>query len=228
LSLTLSQATMKVNKVFSGYGGASTTLGPLVPAGWLEGKVYEAWVLTVLLESLRLIEQFQVTLIGGSNVHLKSSGGPINANYPRFLLTRPGAAPFEVWTDVEFSTMSFDMAHAQGLAGSSPGKPHKHELDIVVVPAGTCGYPAHNDIVIGIECKNTAFHKSMARAALGVRRELSLLAPDRPTQFASWPRSEVPAEPPSVLLVFSTDPAVADYNDAGAFYGVDFRYEPMT
>ncbi len=227
MSLTLEQAITRVNKVFSAYGAASAGSGSLVPAGWLEGKVYEAWILSIILERLRVLENFTVTLVGGSKVHLKSGGGPINRNYPRFTLTRPGTASLEVWTDVEFSTMSFAMANAQGLSGSIPGKPHKHELDIVVVPSGTSDYPAHDDIVIGVECKNTAFHKSMARAALGVRRELSMLSSDNPTAFAAWPRDEVPANPPSVLLVFSTDPAVADYNLAGAFYGVDFHHEPM-
>ena len=67
----------------------------------------------------------------------------------------------------------------------------------------------------------------MARAALGVRRELSLLHPPNPTPFIQWPRNLVPAHPPSILLVFSTDPAVKEYNPAGAFYGVEFLYEPM-
>lgn len=227
MSLTLAEAIAKVNRVFAGYGTMSTSPGSLVPAGWLEGKVYEAWVLTIVLERLRAIEGFKVTLVGGSKVHLKSGGGPINTNYPRFLLTRAGTPAFEVWTDVEFSSMSFAMAQSKGLAGSNPGKPHKHELDIVVVPAGTSGHPTFEEIVIGIECKNTAFHKSMARAALGVRRELSLLHEDEPTYFATWPRSRVPARPASVLLVVSTDPAVTDYNDAGGFYGVDFLHEPM-
>lgn len=226
MSLTLAEAIAKVNRVFAAYGTTSSS-GSLVPAGWLEGKVYEAWVLTIVLERLRAIEGFKVTLVGGSKVHLKSSGGPINFDYPRFVLTRPGTPALEVWTDVEFSSMSFAMAQSNGVAGSHPGKPHKHELDIVVVPAGTSGYPAFEEIVIGVECKNTAFHKSMARAALGVRRELSLLHRDTPTYFAAWPRSVVPARPASILLVFATDPAVTDYNDAGGFYGVDFLHEPM-
>jgi hypothetical protein len=108
-----------------------------------------------------------------------------------------------------------------------PGQAHRHELDIVIVKDGVSDYPGHDDVVLGIECKNTGFEKVMARAALGVRRELSLLQRDRPTAFNSWPTSTVPADPPSVLLVYSTDASVNAYNEAGCKFGVDFRYEPM-
>lgn len=73
----------------------------------------------------------------------------------------------------------------------------------------------------------TSFAKSMWRAALGVRRELSLLVPEIDTDFQMWPRKKVPAQPPSVFMVFSTDPAVTQYARAGEFFGVDVAHSPM-
>lgn len=223
MSLTLDEAVAKVNQIFETYGSATGGTN-LVGEEWKAGKVYEAWILSVLLERLHLIEGFNVALVGGSKVHLKSSPGPINTNYAHFVLSRPGSQSLAVWTDVEFSTLSF---HLQGLPGP-PGKAHRHELDVVVVPVDTTGYPNPTEIVVGVECKNTGFKKHMARAILGVRRELSMLrSEEHPTPFVTWPRSGVPADPPSVVMVFSTDPAVDEYNAAGVVFGVDFCHEAM-
>ena len=155
MTLTLSSAIAKVNQIFSGYVSATPQSSPLVPAGWFEGKVYEAWVLTVMLERFRTLENYQVTLIGGPKVHLESGGGPINISYPRFELTRPGAPAFDIWTDIEFSTICFAMAYAHGTG--VPGKPHRHELDIVVVPSGTSGYPAYDEIAVGVGARTLLF-----------------------------------------------------------------------
>lgn len=223
MSLSLADAVAKVNEIFATYG-SSTGGTDLVGEEWKAGKVYEAWILSVVLERLEQIEGFEVALVGGSKVHLKSSPGPINTNYPHFVLSRTGSESLAVWTDVEFSTLSF---HLKGLSGS-PGKAHRHELDVVVVPVGTIGYPNPTEIMLGVECKNTGFQKHMARAILGVRRELSMLRnEEHPTPFVTWPRSGVPAVPPSVVMVFSTDPAVDEYNAAGVVFGVDFCHEPM-
>jgi hypothetical protein len=180
-------------------------------------------VLTLLLDRLQQVEGFDVKLVGGAKVYLKSSPGPINPKYPHFRLTRPGSPPYDVWTDVEFATMSYHISGSSGL----PGQAHRHELDVLIVKGGVASYPAHTDIVLGVECKNTGFKKGMARAALGLRRELSLLTTDKPTPFISWPRLSVPADTPSVLMAFSTDPTATSFNDAGGVFGVDFCYEPM-
>jgi hypothetical protein len=119
--------------------------------------------------------------------------------------------------------MSYHISGSSGL----PGQAHRHELDVLIVKGGVASYPAHTDIVLGVECKNTGFKKGMARAALGLRRELSLLTTDKPTPFISWPRLSVPADTPSVLMAFSTDPTATSFNDAGGVFGVDFCYEPM-
>ena len=50
---------------------------------------------------------------------------------------------------------------------------------------------------------------------------------DRPTNFKVWPRTRVPANPASCLLVYSTDAAVNDYAAPGQMFGIDFIHEPM-
>ncbi|WP_030484444.1 hypothetical protein [Nocardioides aequoreus] len=222
MSLTLEEVIDKVNGIFATYDSASTA-GDLVGDDWKAGKVYEAWILTLVLDRLEQIEGFKIALMGGTKVHLKSSPGPINTGYPHFTLSRPGGPNLEVWTDVEFATLSFSTSGKSG----KPGQAHRHELDIVIVKDGVAGYPGHDDVVLGVECKNTGFQKSMARAVLGVRRELSLLRAPAATPFKSWPTTAVPAEPPSVLLVYSTDASVDGYNEAGCVFGVEFHYEPL-
>lgn len=222
MSLSLADAKTKVDSILAKYAAVATPTGVIAPS-LTSGKMYEAWILAVVLERLQVVEGFTVQLVGSSKVHLKSSPGPINRLYPRFELLQGGVPVFEVWTDVEFATLSYALSHGSG----KPLPPHRHELDLVVVPVGTTGYPRHDQIALGVECKNTPFSKAMARAALGVRRELSLLSSSMPTPFSAWPASHVPADPPSVLLVYSTHPAVEDYNAAGSIFGVRFVEEPM-
>lgn len=222
MSLSLEEAIDRVNGIFALYDSASTGVA-LVGEDWKAGKVYEAWILTLVLNKIEQIEGFKVVLRGGTKVRLKSSPGPINASYPHFTLSRRGRPRLDVWTDVEFATLSFSRSGRSG----KPGQAHRHELDIVIVKDGISGYPSHEDVVVGVECKNTGFEKSMARAILGVRRELSLLSGDEPTPFTSWPTAAVPADPPSVLLVYSTDINVVGYNEAGLTFGVEFHYEPL-
>lgn len=222
MSLSLTDAKAKVDSILEKFTAMAPPTSVIAPS-LTAGKMYEAWVLAIVLEGLKVHEGFTIHLIGSSKVHLKSSPGPINRSYPRFELHKHGIPLFEVWTDVEFATLSYDRSHGSG----KPASAHRHELDLVVVPLGTDGYPRHHAIALGVECKNTSFSKAMARAALGVRRELSLLSGPVATQFSVWPASHVPAKPPSVLLVYSTHPGVEEYNAAGDIFGVRFVEEQM-
>jgi hypothetical protein len=102
-----------------------------------------------------------------------------------------------------------------------------HELDIVVVDPGISGRPTHKNIWLGVECKNTGYTKDLLKSILGIRRELSLLAGNQRTHFSKWPRSSVPADPPSCLVVYSTDPAVLHYASPGEIFGIDFVHEML-
>jgi hypothetical protein len=222
--MTREEIRRQLQDVFRRHLGASsaTTQG-LVPQSLLAGKLYEAYILSRVVEHLATRESFSLTLVGGTKVQLKSSGGPVNRNYPRIELRRAGSCVAEVWTDIHFLSLSYCSTDV----GRAITKGDFHELDIVIVVAGVTGYPRYDEVWLGVECKNTGYEKSMLREILGIRRELSLLADAQPTRFRSWPRTTVPASPASCLLVYSTDANVADYSAPGKKFGIDFVHEEM-
>lgn len=189
------------------------------------GKLYEAYVLGTIAQSLTTQERLRLRLSTGSILRLKSSSGPINRAYPRVdVYDRSGSRIAEIWTDVEFFTLS--CSSRARVATPRPGD--YHELDIVMVPCNMTGRPEHTDVWLGVECKHTGYTKDLLRQILGVRRELSYLQNPVRTKFASWPRPSVPADPASCLLVYSTDPRVSVHNDpAGRTFGIDFIHEPL-
>lgn len=194
----------------------------LVPDSVTSGKLYEAYVLSLLVERLSREERFMLRLVNSSYVTLKSSPGPINRPFPRIDVYKADQRVAEIWTDIEFLTLSYSSSGA----GRSMTKGDCHELDIVVVEPDLTGYPSHEVIWLGVECKNTVFGKNFLREVLGVRRELSLLQPSQRTRFARWPRPLVPALPPSCLLVYSTDINLKDYEAPGDVFGIDFVHAP--
>lgn len=196
----------------------------VIPAAMTAGKLYEAHVLSRVIEALATQEGYSIRLINSAFLPLKSAPGPINRSYAYFELWRSGSLRAEIWTDVEFISLS---CAARGNAGSpSPGD--YHELDIVVAEEGLSGRPLYDAIWLGVECKNTAaYTKNLLKEILGIRRELSFLQPPQATCFANWPRPTVPAKPPSCLMVYSADQNVANYSGPGEVFGIDFVYEPV-
>lgn len=194
----------------------------LVPKSLTDGKLYEAYILTKIAENLVTREGFTLRLVNGSHLQLKSSPGPINRNYPCIEAYRGGNLVAELWTDIEYLTMSF--ADSGKL---NPNKGHYHELDIVLVDPRVKKYPRHDEIWLGVECKNTDYTKSLLKEILGIRRELSLLQENKQTKFNNWPRTRVPAHPASCLLVYSSRQSILDYSDPGDFFGIDFYHEPL-
>jgi len=225
VALSLQDAKDHIDRVLGQYRGVtgSAPAPGLLPAAITSGKLYEAWVLCEVLDRLHNTEGYHVRLKNSAKVVLKTSGGPINRAYPYFELTRASRPPLEVWTDVQFRSLSHN-----GRGSPLPlQKGDHHELDVVVVPAATNGRPTHSEVILGVECKNTGYTKDLLRSVLGVRRELSLLTDPKATRFSTWPRALVPADPPSCLSVYSTDPAIAAYSSPGAFFGIDFVHLPM-
>lgn len=176
-----------------------------------------------MIEQLATQENLQITLINSRYIPLKSSPGPINRSYPYFQLRRNSSLLAELWTDVEFTSLSYDQFQA-----SRPlQRGDYHELDIVVTEPAVTGRPSHSKIWLGVECKNTGYTKNLLKEILGIRRELSLLQAPRPTRFMQWPRTTVPADPPSCLMVFATDASVNQYSSPGDVFGIDFKYEQI-
>jgi hypothetical protein len=85
---------------------------------------------------------------------LKSAPGPINRSYPRIELRRSGVCVAELWTDVEFLSLS----HASRRSGTLT-KGDYHELDLIIVEPGQQGRPRHDSVWLGVECKNTGYQR---------------------------------------------------------------------
>lgn len=195
----------------------------VIPKSLTTGKLYEAHVLSLVIEKLAVQEGYRVVLKNSLFLPLKSAPGPINRSYAYFELWQGRTLCAEIWTDVEFLSLSY----SQRGSASMPGKGDYHELDIIVAEPGLSGRPGHTTIWLGVECKNTGYTKNLLKEILGIRRELSLLQADEKTRFSSWPRTMVPARPASCLMVYSTDQAVSGYSGPGDVFGIDFVYEPI-
>lgn len=208
---------------------ASTIAHPnypaMIPGGLVGGKLYEAYVLALLVRDLVQKEGLEVRLTSGKKIQLKSAPGPINRRYPLFELYRGGLRVAELFTDVEFLSLSW-IRRGKPMPLS---KGDHHELDLVVTVPGlpTGSRPRPDQVWLGVECKNRDYAKSLLREILGVRRELSYLVRLQPTHFHSWPATSVPANPPSCLFAVCSDPAIASYNTPGSTFGVEFRYVPV-
>jgi len=215
----------KVEALLKRFATASSqaAYSSVIPKSLTSGKLYEAHVLSLVIEKLSVQEGYRVVLKNSAFLPLKSAPGPINRRYAYFELWRDRTLCAEIWTDVEFLSLSC----SQRGNASAPGKGDYHELDIIVAEPGLSGRPAHSSIWLGVECKNTGYTKNLLKEILGIRRELSLLQNSQSTQFSSWPRTSVPADPPSCLMVYSTDQAVSGYSSPGQVFGIDFVYEPI-
>jgi hypothetical protein len=225
MALTLVEARARIDQILERYTNA-TSAAPrsILPVAVTTGKTYEAWVLCDVLERLHRIEGYDVLLVESTKVRLKSSPSEINRDFAHFVLTAPRKPPLEVWTDVEFVALS---ASVRGVPPQYAASCDFHELDIVVVPAGTTGRPTCQDIQIGVECKSGSYEKGMLRALLGVRRELSLLTDLRGTIFDSWPRESVPASPASCLMAYGADRRIKEFEAPGQIFGIDFVHLPL-
>lgn len=195
----------------------------LVPDSLTSGKVYEAFVLADVARHLVHQEGFELVLVNGNHISLKSAPGPINRSYPVVELRRNGTCVAEIWTDVEFLALSYSTRGS----GAPPEKGEYHELDIMITDPGLEDRPPHDAVWLGVECKNTGYGKGLLKEILGVRRELSYLQDLRSTRFGSWPRTKVKANPPSCLMVYSTDEGVRAYSKPGELFGIDFKHLPL-
>lgn len=188
-----------------------------------DGKLYEAFVLGSIAKNLVELEGCKIVLVNDNFINLKSGPGPINRNYPRLDILKQGSKIAEIWTDIEF--LSYSYCNSGRL--QTPLNSQYHELDIAIVDSNLTGRPSVENIWLAVECKNTSYSKSMLREILGVRRELSLLVNDKNTHFNQWPRKIVKADPPSCLMVFSTDRSVLKYAAPGELFSIDFYHEEM-
>lgn len=213
----------KITKMFEdAFPASSAKEVDLLPRSLVAGKVYEAYILAVIAEALRVRERLILRLKNSNCIQLKSSPGPINRGYPCIEVYRGPDLIGEIWTDVEFLTLSFDRS-----GGGYPTSGDYHELDIIMTTPGANSRPKHSEVLLGVECKNREYAKEHLKSILGIRRELSLLADPMPTVFAAWPARLVPANPPSCLLTYSTNAGILNYSNPGKVFGIEFIHKDL-
>ncbi len=187
------------------------------------GKLYEAYILGIIAKKLVEEEHLDLELVNGNYIYLKSSPGPINRDYPYIKIKRDGNLLAELWTDIEFTTLSYSRSGKT----NPPSAGEYHEIDIAVVDSDSIGRPIPSKIWLAIECKNTDFKKSILRQILGLRRELSLMSGEIETQFRVWPTSNIRCHPPVCLQIYSSDPDIVQYSEPGKIFEIDFIHVPF-
>lgn len=223
--MTREQAAARIKAILQRYVvGTDSAAFDILPRKLTSGKLYEAYAVGLIARELARQEGFELRLMNASYLPLKTSPGPINRRYPHIAIRRFGQCVAELWTDIEFLSLSYAIRRS-----STPPEPGEyHELDIAIVDPGLTGRPPHSSVWLAAECKNTGYEKALLKEVLGIRRELSLLQGPRPTRFSCWPRTTVPAEPPSCVLVYTTDSVVGRYSRPGETFGIDFFHEPLS
>jgi hypothetical protein len=211
------QAIADVESVFASYMAVAPTDQQLL-AALNDGKLYELYVLSELLENLRN-RGFTISFVG-SSLAFKAAPGKIKLSDPHFVIVSPMQDKFWVFVDIEFITLGT-------LHGPVTDLSSHHEIDIVVVDA-IVPNPLFDQIALGVECKcHAKFGKNLIKEALGIRRELSLLHPplwSRLTQSGSVPPVYVPADPCSEFWLAFIDPGGQHYGESPAAFGIELRH----
>jgi hypothetical protein len=209
--LNKSQAIARINQILSNVKNITP------PKLWsistlVGGKLYELFVLSHLLTELRT--RGHRIRFSGSSVVFKTGGGPIKQGDNHIVLfDKHNTVIAYIYTDVEVMTLGYHIGYVSDLS-------RYHEIDIVVVRPWISGYPSHDDLLLGVECKATAkFSKAFVREALGRRRELSYLCPSQPCLLDA--KTIVPAEPASEYWLAFIDPAGLQYKESPELFGVE-------
>ena len=198
-----------------------------------DGKLYELFVLADVVKelvgrgySLRFVGSTPTpkkTAAGHSTLKFKAGPGMIKLSDSHFEVIAPAvpAPAFRIFVDIEFNTLG--QQHTSATDDS-----RRHEIDIIVTTAVN-GYPDHDQIVLGVECKAVAnFGKALVKEALGVRRELSYFhdfpLPSALNMPGTWPPIEVEAEPPSEYRLVYLDAKGNNYSGSPGAFGIEFRH----
>jgi hypothetical protein len=196
----------------------------LMPLKGLQGKLYEAHVFTTICKNFVIKENLQLTLVNGSQLQFKQKGSPINRSYPFVEVRKKGVLTGELWTDIYFNTLSHHLR--QSPTPCTFGD--YHELDIALVDPGLSNFPRHDQIQLAVECKNTPIKRSIIREVLGFRRELSYYDKNiNGTSFKHWPVSGLPANPPSVHMLYCSDKNVFRYKKSCSAFGILLEHYRM-
>lgn len=222
---SLSRIKSKITTVLQQSANVSPSrVRTLLPVKSLQGKLYEAHVLASICSNLAAKEGCSLSLVGGNKLVLKQKGSPIDRSYPYFEIKRGKVLIGELFTDIYFNTLS----HFIKGSPNPPTHGDFHELDIALLKPGLKGYPSHAEVLLAVECKNTAIKKSIIRELLGFRRELSFLAQGHiPTGFRSWPANRIKANPASVHMLYCSDRRINRYQTNCDQFGIILEHHKM-
>jgi len=207
------KARSEIRRILTLFGVAKAGLPATTKLA--SGKLYELYVLSRLLEELDAdgyALQFSHPV-----VTFKTGGGPIKPGDFHVDLIKGGTVAGKLYTDVEVMTLGSHLGHVKDLS-------QYHEIDIVIVDPRTSGFPAHDELLLGIECKATArFQKSHVREALGRRRELSFHSQFHyPSKVFS--SVALQADPPSEYWLAFIDPAGSNYAQSPEVFAVSLKH----
>ena len=186
-----------------------------------QGKLYELYILARLLRHLRR-RGFRLRHVG-NDIRFKQAPGKLYVSDPHFVLESRGGAKLWLFVDIEFQTLGHRMRARQGDLSAL------HELDLVVLRDVVDGSnPAYDQVLLAVECKsNAVFEKSIVREALGLRRELSLLAHPVVSDLSHIAGTRnvcVAAEPASEFWLAFIDSRGRRYKQSPAAFGIALRH----
>ena len=214
--MKLSEAKKNVEEFFDSHG--ANVRASLVRAG--QGKVYELYCVARTVEFLHGLPGVSVRF-QGLTVDFKASPGLVDRSRSYFVVNGMGSE-LELHTDIEVRTLS------SSLPGGVRGLSSYHEIDVVLLAgAQDRQRPAHNQLILGVECKAQAnFKKDIVRQVLGVRRELSFY---RGRASNSLIRRQgrphyVNAAPPSEFWLAFADPKGMGYRIGPQRFGIEFKH----
>lgn len=193
-------------------------------SNYAQGKAYELKVLADLVTFFHFNKTYHISCMPNNAKRLTFGGAPCkpNAMLYDYIKVQRGAKKYELWVSVQFTTLSY----AIGKSNAAPDCSDLHELDIGMyrAPLGP-DYPSYKKVVFAASCKAGTWHKVYAREALGLRRELGLLRPGKPS-LAPWFASNVPTDPASPLALFSRDGNSVNYAGSLESLGLYVNYYP--
>lgn len=174
---------------------------------YAQGKAYE---LRVLLKLLRTLDGagYKLKCTPKKAGVLTFGGAPCKANNPRhdFVCAYSRTEALEVRVSVQVTTLSHSWKGSATVAAAD-----RHEIDVGVYrPITDNRFAVFTELVFGASCKTGTWHKAYVREALGMRRELGLLAPAT-TSSAPWFAATVACNPPAPFALYASDARSSAY-----------------
>jgi len=186
-----------------------------------QGKIYELFVLSVLLYCLKHTGCQLVATT--ATIRFKGKPGFIQRNDTAFEVLDPfGKKIGVVHLNIQYHTLG------SALSAAHPDRSFFHEFDISIARPAATTRPVHDDLMLGIECKSAGkMSKSYVREVLGLRREMSLYSHDPPQQsllsseIGSMWNTYVSSQPESeIYLAFSDVMRGNKYKSSPALFSV--------